>query len=497
MPESTVAENLLLKILNDKDIRAIDRATRDILSTHGIQLADDEGLDIFESVNCEVDRKTKTVRIPSHVIDESLEKAPKKFFLYGRRNDRTVTQEHMGSVHYTTYGPCIRISKYLGYGRYESRDSTDLDLEKIARLCDWADNVSYLTIPVSASDWADKGCKDIHELITSISNTTKHFQYVEPLEEHVNYYWEILKAYYRGDEKLARERPIFSMMVCPTSPLKFSHNASQVIIKCARCGIPINVLSMAMAGASSPIHLAGTLVTQNAEVLAGIALSQIVNPGAKVWYGSSSTAFDPRYGTAAIGSPELGMISTAVIQLGQYYKLPTCGAGMLTDSKVLDSQSAHERTLSSILSSISGANAIYGLGTLELGLSFSLEQLVIDNEIVRMEKQILKGITVNEDTLFTETIKNMDPSSSFLEHHSTVDNMDLISETTLFDRSMIGDWQRKGSRHVEDIAHEVVMNVLKTHQVDPIPDDIMVSMKKIMDEADKKFLKEKREIYGE
>jgi trimethylamine--corrinoid protein Co-methyltransferase len=119
-----------------------------------------------------------------------------------------------------------------------------------------------------------------------------------------------------------------SMLVCPTSPLELSHNAAQVIIKGARYGIPVNVLSMAMAGGSSSVYLAGTLVTHNAEVLAGITLSQIANPGAKVWYGSSTTTFDLKRGTAPVGSPELGVISAAVAKLGQYYGLPVYVAGM-------------------------------------------------------------------------------------------------------------------------------------------------------------------------
>ena len=109
-----------------------------------------------------------------------------------------------------------------------------------------------------------------------------------------------------------------SMLVCPTSPLELSHNAAQVIIKGARYGIPVNVLSMAMAGGSSPIHITGTLVTHNAEILSGLVLSQLANPGARVLYGSSTTTFDLRYGTAPVGSPELAVISAAVAKLGQY-----------------------------------------------------------------------------------------------------------------------------------------------------------------------------------
>ena len=117
------------------------------------------------------------------------------------------------------------------------------------------------------------------------------------------------------------------MLLCPTSPLELSVNACQVIIKGARLGIPVNVLSMAMSGGSSPVYLAGTLVTHNAEVLSGIVLAQLTVPGTKVWYGSSTTTFDLKNGTAPVGSPELGLISAAVAKLAQFYGLPSYVAG--------------------------------------------------------------------------------------------------------------------------------------------------------------------------
>jgi trimethylamine--corrinoid protein Co-methyltransferase len=162
----------------------------------------------------------------------------------------------------------------------------------------------------------------------SISNTVKHFHHIDPVAEHVKFYWDMLVAYYGGDAKKARDRPLMSMLVCPTSPLELSHNAAQVIKQGAEFGIPVNVLSMAMAGGSSSVHLAGTLVTHNAEILSGIILAQIVKPGAPVYYGSSTTIFDLKHGTAPVGAPELALISAAVGELGRYYGLPVFTAGM-------------------------------------------------------------------------------------------------------------------------------------------------------------------------
>lgn len=317
-----------LELFSEDEIREIDYATKDVLSTYGVQVSDDEGLKIFEEAGCEVNYETKMVKIPTKIIEYALAQAPRKFYLYGREDRHTIEQMHKGRVHFTNFGTGIQMCDYLGDNKYETRDSTEADLANCAKIVDWAENIDYFSLAVSARDWAGVGAEDVHEMVTSLKNTSKHFHHIDPVAENVDFYFEILKAYYGGDEKMARDRPIMSMLVCPTSPLELSHNAAQVIIKGARYGIPVNVLSMAMAGGSSPIYLAGTLVTHNAEVLAGIVLSQLACPGAKVLYGSSTTTFDLRNGTAPVGSPELAVVSAAVAKLGQYYGLPVFVAGM-------------------------------------------------------------------------------------------------------------------------------------------------------------------------
>ena len=317
-----------LEMFSEDECREIDYATRDVLSNYGVQVSDDDAIHVFEDAGCDVNYETKMVKIPERLLNFALANAPSKFYLYGREDKFNVEQECKGRVHFTCFGTGIQMCDYLGDNKFETRDSTEEDLARCAKLCDWAENIDYFSLSVSARDWAGKGAEDVHEMITSLKNTSKHFHHIDPVGRNVDYYFEILKAYYGGDEKLAHDRPIMSMLVCPTSPLELSANACQVIMKGAKYGIPVNVLSMAMAGASSSIHLAGTLVTHNAEILSGIILAQLTVPGAKVFYGSSTTCFDLRYGTAPVGAPELALISAAVAKLGQYYGLPAFVAGM-------------------------------------------------------------------------------------------------------------------------------------------------------------------------
>ncbi len=130
-----------------------------------------------------------------------------------------------------------------------------------------------------------------------------------------------------GGRDELRRRPISRFLTCPVSPLKLVEDACEIIIEGARAGVPVNVLSMAMAGGSSPVTLAGTLVTHNAEVLAGITLAQLTARGAPVIYGSSTTAMDLRFASASVGSPECGMIGAGVAWLARFYLLPSWVAG--------------------------------------------------------------------------------------------------------------------------------------------------------------------------
>ena len=327
-PGMDMLQGVKLDFFDENGLRMINYASMEVLSNPGVQVSCPEARKLFQDAGCQVDEKTHIVKIPEWLIRKALTTAPSSFMLYGRDKKNTLKMEHKGKVHYTCFGTGIQMCNYLGNGKFETLDSTEKDLANTAKLVDWAENIDYFSLSVSARDWAGKGAQDVHELMIALTNTSKHFQHIDPVGANVDYYWEIAKAYYGGNETEARNKPIFSMLVCPTSPLELSASGCQVIIKGARYGIPVNVLSMAMSGASSTIHLAGTLVTHNAEVLSGIVLSQIANPGAPVWYGSSTTAFDVKRGTAPVGSPELGMISGAVAKLGQYYGLPTFVAGI-------------------------------------------------------------------------------------------------------------------------------------------------------------------------
>ena len=134
---------------------------------------------------------------------------------------------------------------------------------------------------------------------------------------------------------------------------------------------------------------------------------------------------------------------------------------------------------------------IYGGGMLELGQTFSLEQQVIDNDIIMMERKFMEGIPVTDETLAVDAIKFIGIGNDFIAHPSTMEQIDLASDPEIFDRTMLGEWRANGKKDAFDVAHEKVVDILANHIVTPVPDDVMAAWEKIAKEADEVFLKNK------
>jgi trimethylamine--corrinoid protein Co-methyltransferase len=246
---------------------------------------------------------------------------PSHILLAGRdpANDYMMGGKQVG---FTTFGVGV-LTEDLETGQI--RESTKADVAQIARLTDALTHMDILTAPVAARDKPDESY-DLHMLEAALVNCSKHYASDSEDGARTRLLIEMAAAVAGGVDKL-KERPIVSFGVCPTSPLQIIESSAEVIIEAARHWLPVNVLSMVMAGASSPISISGALVMHNAEVLAGIILAQLTNPGTPVIYGSSSTTLDMQQATAVVGVPEMAMISAGAAELSNFYGIPSYVAG--------------------------------------------------------------------------------------------------------------------------------------------------------------------------
>jgi trimethylamine--corrinoid protein Co-methyltransferase len=292
-----------LEVFTDDELREIHGATLEVLSRTGVFVEDDEAREIFATAGAEVDREKNVVRLPAHLVEDAVRSAPSTVVLCGRDPARDVVLED-GRVGFTNFGEGIQVvDPYTGA----------------------LPEIDVLERPLGAHD-APPDTAALHNAEAIFSNTTKHAT-IGPLSGFCARKMIDMAAAIVGGREQLRRRPILSFLTCPVSPLKLVKDACEIIIEGARAGIPVNVLSMAMAGGSSPVSLAGTLVTHNAEVLSGITLAQLTKRGAPVIYGSSTTALDLRFASASVGSPECGMIGAGVACLARFYLLPSWVAG--------------------------------------------------------------------------------------------------------------------------------------------------------------------------
>ncbi len=268
-----------------------------------------------------VDRKKQIVKIPAHIVEDAIQSSPKKVVLAGRDPKHDIVLES-GRVNFCPFGEGVMvIDPYSG----EYRKSTKKDKGDVARLVDALDQYDMLENTVAPRD-VHPELESLHNYEVTISNTTKHVPQPCHDKRSAQLLIEMAAAVAGGKENL-KDRPIVSGCTCPQSPLTISEGCADPIIEYARANLPQNILSMALAGATSPVTLAGTLVTHNAEVLGGIVLAQLTRKGAPVMYGSSTSMIDLKLTTATVGCPELGLISAAVAKLAQMYLLPSYVAG--------------------------------------------------------------------------------------------------------------------------------------------------------------------------
>jgi len=305
------------QILSEQDLITIHSATLSLMKNYGIRVYGAEAKEIYRKAGCTIEEDTGLIHFPEELVNDAIMKTPEHYTMCGR-NPKDDFELGSDRVFYTCFGTGIEIVD-LETGERKASDSTDLG--NLARFVDAIPEINAFTTAV-ASQEAPAHVKDLYEARAVLSNTTKHAILDAENGKNANLVIDIAAAVAGGRDKL-RERPFVTLCICPNSPHEIHEGASEVVIETAKAGLPISILSMGLVGGTTPATLAGTLVVTNAEILAGVVLAQLVNPGNPVMYGSSTTIMDMQYVSSPVGAPEHGMFGTAVAQLGKYYKIPT------------------------------------------------------------------------------------------------------------------------------------------------------------------------------
>ncbi|MCD5413241.1 MAG: trimethylamine methyltransferase family protein [Dehalococcoidia bacterium] len=444
------------KPLTEESIRKIHHTAMRVIEEVGFEVNSESALKLFEGAGARVDRGKQLARLPRERVMELIETAPSEINLCGRDEKHDILLG--GKRVYTGTGGTALYVYHPDTGQKQL--ATLNDLKRIARLVDGLDNIHLFMLPTYPSELPVEQV-DVNRFFAGLDNTTKHVMggvYTLDGVKQVIRMAEIVS----GSSESLRRRPLVSMIACSISPLKMDKEYGDLLVTIAGAGIPLVCPAEPLCGATSPVTLAGNLVIQTVDSLMGVMLTQIINPGSPVIFGSVASSTDLRDLKYLAGSVEMGLLNAAGAQMAHFYKLPFYATGGMTDSKVLDSQSGYESAISGLLCALAGANFIHdAAGLMEFALTVSYEKFVIDNEILGMVMRAVEGIKVNDETLAFDLIKQVGPGGNFVTAKHTRRLMRSEHyQPSLSDRNSRQDWEAKGERLTWQRAAERVEEIM-------------------------------------
>ena len=294
-----------------------------------------------------------------------------------------------------------------------------------------------------------------------------------------------------GGEQNLKSKPVITMLESPVAPLKHPEVLTDTIVACGKHGIPLEICSMPIAGATGPVTLAGSLLMSNVEMLAAVVYGQLTNPGMPMIFAPRIMVMDMSSGYALTGSVENALLVTAGVQLAKeaYHQCPVNMHGPYTDSPTSDCQAGIENTYFSLMPAIAGVDILTGAGHLQGGLVVNFAQLVIDDELVGMINRVREGFAVDDEMLGFDAIKDCVTSGNLLTHPHTLRHYrDNTFRPKLLSRLARANWLSEGSKTMSDRAVEKVKSLLANHQPTPIAADKEIQISELLKEADSKLI---------
>jgi len=425
--------------LTEAEVAQIHHASLRVLEQTGIQVEHGGALDLYRSGGARIDGQRVTIR--REMVDRALASVPGQVLLAGREPDQDVVLEGK-RVYLGTGGSPTQI---LDPGATTLRPGTLSDLVDLARLAGRLEHCDFCVMPLYPSDVPEADVP-VNRFYACLAHSPKHVMGSVGSAKGAHQVAEMASLIAGGEAEL-RRRPIVSAVTSwMVSPLRLDTAVTDILVEWCRLGLPVALSSAPMAGSTSPVTLAGTLVQLHAEQLSGIVLTQLARPGTPVLAGYIPGVADLRGGGYLGGAIEFGMMQAAAAQLANACGVPIYGSGGMSDSKLPDVQAGYEKMASLLLAAMGGCNYIHhAIGMVANMNAVSLEEAVIDDEIAGMVLRALRGIGVTEHSLAVEAIERVGPGGHYLMDEHTLRFMrNELYQPRLADRRNPAVWEADG-----------------------------------------------------
>ena len=401
--------------LDEADVRTIADAALDMLEKNGMAVYSSRALEALKGAGAVVNRSTRTVRMPRAMVEDAVASNPSSITLWGQDpvHNAVLAKDR---VHYGTGGTAIYV---IDPDTGERRNSLVEDVILNSRLVQGLENVHVYTINVFPHDVDAHDHIDVNRFFHSLDNTTKHVMGGVYSLKGCKRTVEMAELIAGSPEDL-REEPFVSFITLIISPYKIDEHYGDMTCYLAEKGLPVVVPTEPICGTTSPITLAGNVLTHIAETLGGITLVQSVRKGAPGICGGVGSITNLNTMDHLGGPIERGMIQAAVAQLAQHFGLPLYSTGGCSDSLEVDYQAGYESAMMNLLVAMSGANYIHdAAGLMEADLTVSYEKLVLDNEVLGMCQRVLRGIEVTDESLALDVALGKAPGEDYIGESHT------------------------------------------------------------------------------
>lgn len=450
-------------ILSDAELDQIHQTSMRLLDTVGVEFPYEEALAAFKKHGARVDGTR--VYLTEAQVQKALATCPAQFTIHARNPERSVTVGGGTPVFAPGYGAPFLVDAEAGKRSPTMEDYAAL--VKIAHALPNQDVSGYLLVEPSDVSAATA---HIEMLYAHMVHSDKPFIGSAAGKRGAQDTMEMASILFGGP---IADKAVTISLINSLSPLGYSTEMLEALVEYAHVRQPVVIAALMMAGSTGPITLAGVLATQTAELLAGVTLTQLINPGTPVVFGSTSTNIDMASGALAIGSPELSQVVAAHAQLARRYGLPSRAGGALTDASYPDAQAGFESMMSMLTTVNCGVDfVLHAAGILSSYLAFSYEKLVLDDEICGMARRFKQGLVVDEQTLAYDVVARVGPGGNYLMEPQTLKRCRKeFWRPKVCDRGGLEAWMQGGQKTAVDRARRRWQDLVAQHQ-DPALDEI-------------------------
>jgi len=452
----------------------------ELLDQRGVRMEHPEVLQLLGKAGAKVDADTNIVRFPGAFLEAQLQRVPKTVTLAGRTDENKLEIPCPDGTFCTRTNTGGQSWIELESGRH--RPVTTADVATWARLADRLAHIDFCAFPVPSD--VPAATLDVHALSLMLKNIEKHI-WVQPYtQESVAYLIELAQAA-AGSAAALKADPLVSFITCSLTPLDFKAMDLEIILQCARCGIPLHACSLPGAGATAPVTMPGVVLLATAEILAMVATAQTAQPGTPVIATPLIFSTDMMSGRSLQSSVESMQGAALAIQfIRTAFGLPTHTYGIGSDSPVLDGQCNSEGALRCMTIALSGADILGAAGQLEVATTISPVQLAIDNEVLGMVKRMVSIMEFDDETMAWQQLLNAEPGSQFLSDEHTFRHCRDGLMPLNFIRMTRDAWHAKGEIDLNARVQEYCRDILAKAEPVALPENTVRELDSIVGRAD-------------